>query len=198
MRNFTILTPFSKQVTQDYNNVQKKEIELCCKSKKLFIEKSLHGYCNILSEVSQNDNVYFLLPPCFDENKIKVFVEDLIVACRYLDVYKIVFDKTRCDVIESFEKKRVCDEIEFMLLNSEIPITLVTSNFTKQKNSLRDLYTVFDPKSNSSSDVKNIHKNLHEVYDLKEAMFLSHFKRTKSDKQLAGKFCTGSFSYALN
>ncbi len=208
MRNYTLITPFTKQVTQDSENLQQNRIQFSdfgaefninLESDNYFIEKELRGYCNILSALSKSEKIYFLLPICFNEIKIIEFVEDFITACKYLTPKSIVFDKSRCDQINLFEKQNTSDLIEKMLEDSGLPITSITSSPFKKSNT--PFYKTFNTEfiEKDTADIRFIYSKLHNIYDIKEAFYLGHYKRTeKQTQKLNQSFTKGTFSYTLN
>ena len=211
MYNYTLIKPYTLQVTHDKEILQKKDIRFCNSRGKnddlldlepFFLEKYINGYSNILSAISNSDKVYFTLPRYFNEKTILRFVSDLLIACSYANLEFIVFDRTRCAESEltSTGKILVYHQIEEMFEQSNCSVIYIesdTCNKTKQKSSLTNPYFRFcdlDTTEINFVELNQLFKKVHSLLDFKES--ISGYQANNFNRQSGGN--VSKYSYTLN
>lgn len=215
MYNYTLISPYTLQVTHHKENFQEKEICFHNRNSKYsfnplidfqFTEKYISGYSNILNAISKKSKVYFTLPISFDENTILQFTRDFLTACFYVNPELIVFDRSRCTekTISCNSRRLICDHIEEMFKESNLPVVFYkSSKEADREGKSHDLETSFkfynlECKNMDLMELRVISKSIHQIFDLKRVVFIykeqGFFKKTNKK----GEFKNLKNSYTLN
>jgi len=215
MYNYTLISPYTLQVTHHKENFQEKEICFCDKNNKYdynslvefkFTEKYISGYSNILNAISKNNKVYFTLPAFFDDNTILQFVQDFLTACFYVNPDIIIFDRSRCteQAISCNSKRLLCDHIEGMFKESDLPVVFCKSTLDEKKEEQNyDVETSFkfynlECKQIDLIELQQISKSVHQIFDLKRVVFLYKEQGFCKKGTKKGKLKALKNSYTLN
>jgi len=216
MQNYTLIAPYTLQVTYDKQNSQKKEVyqynkgeesTLHLHSDSYFIEKYINGYSNILNTISKKDKVYFVLSSVSDRTTTIQFVQDFLIACFYTKLDFIIFDRSRCcrELMNSEEELELCEEIEMMFRRSDLPVIYVDSYMQTEGAPLSfntDLTFKFYQLNGTqinSGELNNIATRVHTIIDLKEALF---FKKDETEVKVEidqeDSYESFRYAYTLN